>query len=755
MIYAAVTSFNAGELSPKMFSRNDVSQYTKGCRKLENFIVTPYGSVEKRPGTKFISQAKYPEKAVRLVRFAFSRDIAYLCEFGDRYIRFFQHDAAVFKNGSILEVETPYLESELADLKFVQSADVMTIVHPEHAPRELKRIAQNDFTLQEKEYQYPPVLEPNLDDNSTITPSARSGSITLTASKDIFNSGNVGGFWQLIHTRRNNEISRDFTSDGVSEALEVRGFWSFTTHGTWSGTITIQRSSDSGITWSDYRTYSSAKDSNTSTDGEEEGENVLFRIKMSDYKTSDTGTLKLCRILFVNPAFQTTGVVRITAVNNAKSASAEVIRKLGDTFATNEWNEGAWSSRRGFPRTVAFFEERMVFGGTAFRPQTVWASKTGDWDNFLTGDKADDGLEFTISSDTVNTIIWMCQHDALVIGTVDSEWTLSASTSDAALTPGNFRVKRQSVYGSSGISAQMVGDTILFVQQGGRKVREFVFQWEKDGYVSPDMTILAEHITRSGIRETALQQLPDSILWCVLGNGEIAALTYERDQEVIGWHRHTTQGKFLSVCTLPEDAESRVFFAVQRNGNTCIEVMASRTFGSVRDSFFVDSGMRFQGSGIKSVSVPGHLEGMTLSVLADGAEQDPKIVKNGTITLDEPADDVTVGLGYVSAVSPMPIEIETQNGTSLLRKKAIGKIKARVYNSVGGKIRCGSDEFQTIVSRDVLADDMDLAIQPKDEAVQLNFLSGADESIAIDVVHDLPLPFNLSCLVAIYEVTEK
>lgn len=755
-VNAAVTSFNAGELSPKMLSRSDVSQYSKGCRHLENFIVTPYGAVERRPGLKFVAQAKYPDKNVRIIRFVYSRDIAYVCEFGDLYIRFFRNSAPVLTDdGAVFEVVSPYLDTELNGIQFIQSADVMTIVHPAHPVMELKRIAVNNFTLTEKEFQYPPVLEPNIDDEFTITPSEREGDITLTASKAAFSEGNVGGFFQIVHTRQENEIEKDFYENGVTDTLEVFGYWSFVTRGTWSGTVTIQRSFDNGNTWRDFRVYSSAKDQNHVTDGNEENENVLYRVKMEDYQPSDTGTLRLCRVQLVNPDFSTNGVVKITGVTSPETANATVIRKLGDTVATNEWNEGAWSFRRGFPRTIAYFEERMVFGGNDYRPQTVWGSKTGDWDNFLLGERDDDAIEFTLASDTVNTICWLCQHDALIIGTVDSEWTLSASDSAAALTPSNFSVKRQSVYGSAGIVGQMVGETVLFVQQGARKIREFVFQWEKNGYVSPDMTVLADHITESGVRETALQQLPDSILWCVLNNGSAAALTYERDQEVVGWHKHITAGTFLSVCTIPVSNEHQVFFAVKRGENVCIEVMAPRRFDRVENAFFVDSGITVSGRGMTAVSGLDHLEGQTIAILADGAELPPATVIDGSITLQVPADLVTAGLAFTSIASPMPIEIEMQNGSSILRKKSVGTLKVRVYDSVGGELKCGEGDWQQIISRDILIDDMDAAIRLKSEIVSLNMLSGSDDSINISVRQNSTLPFNMSCLVAIYDVGER
>ena len=754
-VYASLNSFNAGELSPKMLGRIDVSQYSKGCRILRNFLVTPYGAAERRPGTKFLCLAKHADKKIRLLRFVFSSTISYVCEFGDHYIRFIKDDAQVVYNDAVLEIVSPYGENDLAKIKFVQSADVMTLVHPGYPVYELKRTAANFFTLTEKTYEFPPMLEPNLEDSHTLTPSATSGSITLTASHDTFAAENVGGYFQLIHTRKSNEISRDFSADGSSDPLEVFGFWTFTTHGTWTGTMTIQRSFDGGSTWHDYRTYSSANDSNVSTSGEEEEESVLYRLKMENYSQSSTGTLKLCRCLFVNADFVTTGVVKITGYTDATHVSGTVIRKLGGTEATSEWNEGAWSARRGFPRTVACFEERMIFGGTAYRPQTVWGSKTNDWDNFLVGSKDDAGLDFTLAGDTVNTISWMCQHTALVIGTEDSEWTLSASSADAALTPSNFRARRQSVYGSNGIAALMVGDVILFVQRGGRKVREFVYSWEKDGYTSPDLTILADHITQSGIVETALQQLPDSLLWCVLADGTVSALTYERDQEVIGWHKHTTDGKFLSCCVIPDGDEDRVYFAVERNGARMIEVMASRTFSTVKDAFYLDSGKVFSGSGMTSLSGLSHLNGKTVKILADGAVERGKVVVDGAVTLDAPANKAVVGLAFDSVLSPMPIELELQNGQSILRKKTVSELRLRVYNSVGGRVRCGGDYWQRIISRDVLEDYMDSAIVPKDDVVLLNMVPGHETSTTIEIAQNDPLPFNLTSLVATYDVVEK
>ena len=756
--WCSINSFNAGELSPRMIGRCDVSQYSKGCQRLENFMVTPYGAIERRPGTRFIVSAKYQTKACRLISFVFSRNVAYIIEAGEYYMRFLQGESYLKNSdGSIFELATPYSADDLAELQYVQCADIMTIVHPDHPVMELKRLTAKTFSFTEKTFYYPPMLDPNLDDELTITPSgdlAAGGSVTLSASKEIFTPEHVGGFFQLLHTRKSNEISIDFNSDGTSKALEVFGYWTFTTHGTWSGNLTIQRSYDSGVTWNDFRTYSSSKDSNTSTSGKEENENVLYRLRMRDYEASSTGTLKLCRCLLVNPDFAVHGVVKITSVNAGISAEGIVLRRIGEAAPTTEWNEGAWCRANGYPASVSYLEERMFFGGTKRNPQTVWGSKTNAWDNYLIGKRDDDALQFTLASDTVNDIAWMTQHNALIIGTMDSEWTLSGVNAESAITPTAFRIKRQSVYGSSGVVGRMVGETLLFVQRGSRKVREFVYSWEKDGYAAVDVTILANHVTRSGIVETALQQLPDNIFWCLLADGTLSALTYEREQEVVGWQRCITNGKVCSVAVIPDGDQDRVYLAVERNNAFVLEIMAPRNMDEACSRLYLDSAVEKSGSALTEINGLDHLENMTVKVIADGAEAADAVVHNGAITLDIASDHVIVGLDYISIVQPMPLEIDTQNGSSMLRKKLIGELRVRFYDTVGGEIKVGSGDFVKLVSRDVLADDLDEAVEVKTETLTVNSLAGYDYDSSIIIRQSGGLPMNLTSLTVNYRLME-
>ena len=743
--FAVVTSFVSGELSPKMRGRMDVSQYAKGCRCMRNMLVTPYGAAERRPGMRYVGRTKSDSGKVRLMRFAASADQAYVLELGHQYMRFFRNGEAVTSGNTVVELETPYSGTELDEIQGVQSADVLTLVHPNHPVMELRRLTETSFELAGKEYEYPPMRDPNTEEDVTITPSAVTGDITLTASKAIFEEGNEGGYFELVHVRAENEVKKDFSADGESDTLEVYGNWNFTSHGTWTGVLKIQRSTDGGTVWKDHRTDSSEADQNFVWDGKEEEEGVLYRIKMQDFTGGS------CRCILTNPDYSVPGVVKITGVTDGTHASGAVIRKLGGTGATADWSEGAWSDRRGYPRAVAFYEERMIFAGTRTQGQTIWGSKTGDWDNFLLGEKDDQAIEFTLASDTVNDIRWILQHDALIIGTSDSEWTLSASSTDEALTASNVKIKRQSVYGSASAGAAMAGETVLFVQRGGRKIREFVFRWEKDGYASPDMTILAEHITESGIEEIALQQQPDTILWCLLGNGTLASLTYEREQEVIGWARHDTAGTILSICCVPEGEKDMLYLAVDRGGSKLIEKLSP---GS-RTGCYVDGAVESEsGTAFDEVTGLGHLEGQDVQVLGDGAEMLTKNVKDGKIKLESKVNKAIAGLGYASELSPMPLETEMRDGLTLLRNKTVGEVRVRVYGTVGGEVRAGEDRWQKIISRDVLEDSMDNAILEKEEVVVLPVSGGYGKEAIVELRQRSPLPFNVTSIATVYEAEE-
>ena len=635
---------------------------------------------------------------------------------------------------------TPYGDmEEIRKIKYVQSADVMILTSPDHPVMELRRTGAVSFELREFPFKYPAVMPPNTNDALTIKPSGVTGTITLTASNTLFQAGHAGSCWELLHVRSGVKIDHkqaesieSYNTNGV----EVKGYWSFTTHGTWTATVKIQRSEDGGVTYLDFRTFTGEKDLNVETSGEEEEDGIFYRVHIEDYTQAGSESAnRYLRVVLDNSNSLITGVVKITSVTNGTHAAGTVLRKLGGTSATKEWNEGAWSSVRGYPRAVSFYQERLFFGGTEAQPNTLWGSRTNAWDNFLTGPDDDNALDFLLASDTVNGIQWLLSDSTvLVIGTSDSEWVMRAADG-GVMTAGNCMALPQSRFGSDAIQGVRAGDVSLFVQRSGRKIREYIYNDEKGGYVSRDLTIMADHITSSGVREAFLQQQPDVILWCILNDGTIAALTYDRVQEICGWHRHDTDGEFLSGAVLPEGDEDRLCFAVRRGGKIMIEEMGLRAEEDLQLDCCLASG-----------TVP-HLAGRSVHVLEDGADAGIVTVPASGV-IEGFTGELVAGLDYTAEAETMPWEGELADGPSLMRSKRVGELRISVYRSVGGEAAAGNGPYLPIFTRSVLDDDVNAKIKLKSETYRIVPRGGWDESTRIRIRQSSPFPLHVISVAA-------
>lgn len=606
-----INAFNAGELSPLLEGRTDIAKYYSGCRTLENFLVLSYGGVTKRPGSEYIASAKAADEPVRLIPFEFSITQAYVLELGDEYMRFYRNGGQILDSGSPYEIVTPYdtdAGTDLFDIQFVQSADTMYLVHPDYAVRELTRTDHTAWTLTETTFQRGPFLAEN-DTAVTITPSATTGSITLTASSATFNANHVGALWQVTHTAEAVNESGSFSNNvaeqnSASVTVQLGRIWDFTTHGTWAGDVSLQKSFDSGVTWKDVVPVHYESDGNVQDSDPETANDAIYRVHAEAGAAGiDSGT---CTFNLTARSFDVAGVVDITAFTSTTLVTGTVTNTLGGTTATAFWNEGAWSADEGYPNTVCFFEERLCFGGTANSPQAIWLSRSDDWPNFLAGTLATSALSYTLSANQVNAIRWLAPQNAILIGTSGGEWRFGASR-DEPLDFDNRVAHRQSTYGSAYIQAVMVNNVVLYAQRQAKKVRELAFSFELDNWVSPDMTVLSEHITGDGIVQFAFQKTPDPILWCVIEDGDLAALTYNREQEVVAWHLHTTDGDYESVAVIPGDGEDEVWVSVERTINSStvryVEQFQARDFGDDQaDAFYVDSGLTFDGGAAVTIT---------------------------------------------------------------------------------------------------------------------------------------------------------
>jgi hypothetical protein len=356
------------------------------------------------------------------------------------------------------------------------------------------------------------------------------------------------------------------------------------------------------------------------------------------------------------------------------------IKDLGympqDTNPTNLWQEPAFTSIKGYPSGVVFYDQRLWYAGTLAKPQTFWASKTGEYENFNPGATANDGLSYAIASDRVNNIKWLAAQRVLIIGTSGGEFRVTGGN-ESAVTPTNIDVRRQTSYGSKLGHPAYVGSDVFFIQRSGTQVRNVAYKWESDSFQSDDLTFLAEHITEGGLTTLSYSHVPDSILLGLRTDGTLLMMTYEPSQEVIGWHRHITDGEFKSLVAISEDGPDQFWFVVKRT----IGGVVKQYIELYTPDIYLDSMISYSGSATSAVNGLAHLEGKTVQITADGAVHPDLVVSSGAVTLNYTATDIKVGLKYISKLTPTRHGTNTKSGTPLGKLKRWNKIFVRLDQS--------------------------------------------------------------------------
>ena len=359
-----------------------------------------------------------------------------------------------------------------------------------------------------------------------------------------------------------------------------------------------------------------------------------------------------------------------------------------DTEDTPPEHKNPFASEGDWPSQVFFHQQRLGWAATANRPITIWLSRPGDFEIMAasTPPKDDDAIEATLAATQANRIVWLQpDRQSLTFGTEGSEWTLSAGEG-VALTPSNVSFEMQTANGGDNATqAVSVGGGVLYLQRGGKAVRQFAYNYSADKYLGQDVTILARHILRDAVVTAwAFQQEPYAVLWCALSDGTLAGLTYMPEQDVMGWHRHDTDGRFEDVAAMPGTPDDQTWFLVRRGCGLCVERLDS-FFDSdeLAEAYFLDSALNYQGAAVTRFSGLDHLAGRTVQVFADGGTIDGLAVDaDGGLTLPRPASSVHAGLPYTSRLVPNLPEIQTQQGSSMMHNRKISAVRLRTYRSM-------------------------------------------------------------------------
>ena len=539
-----------------MEGRTDFAKYFNGATNIENFVVMPHGPITRRPGTYFVSEIKTSANKTRLIPFTFSTEQTYILEFGNQYIRFFKDDGQIVEaNKTITGITAANPAVVTSNSHGYSNGDFVTIssvVGMTEVNGKTFKVADkttNTFELQDV-------------DGNDINSSGYTAYSSAGVANRIYQITTSYTTAQLFDLKFAQSADVMYICHPSHEASKL----SRTGHTSWT------------LSEVDFAETGPYMDTNTTTttltpasSGTGTGVNITASsttgINGGDgWQTTDVG-----RILKFN-----SGEAVITARTNTTVVVCTITKAFTNTDATAAFNLGSFSDTTGHPSVVTFFQQRLVFAGTSDQPQTMFFSKSGDYENMTAGTDADDAMIYTIASNQVNAIKAMKATRTLIVMTTGGEYAVSAGTA-SAITPTNISIIKQSNYGSAGVDALSIGNATIFLQRAKRKMRELAYNFDTDGYVAPDLTILSEHITESGITQMDYQQEPYSVVWGARTDGILTGLTYNRLENVVAWHRHIIGGKSDTTKNIIQQSIS--FTSNSSNVNTTANTITISSHG--------------------------------------------------------------------------------------------------------------------------------------------------------------------------------
>ena len=657
--------FTAGELDPKLRSRTDIGQYKSGLSTARNVSIQPQGGAKRRDGTKFIAELDSGAgDAVRMVSFEFSISDSYMLVFtpGKMY---------VFKDGSLITdingsgndflAVASLTSSILPEMNWVQSADTVIVVHEDLPPLKILRGAgDNSWTVSNLSFVFIPKYAFTLNVDSpqyTITPSAPSGNITITASSVTTDTGTAqAGTTTTITLKSATSYSSDDQCNGLSIHL---------TGGTGSGQhrhITDYDATTKVATV--YPAFDPAPDATTQYSIKAFGEDSV-----DEYFNAVNGF----------------GRVRITEFVTDTSVKAFVEIPFFDTSALTSGNweleygyENAWSADRGYPRSVTFHEGRLFFGGLKSRPSTLYGSRVADFFNFNPGEALDDAaVEATLDTGTFNAIVDIFSGRHLQIFTTGAEFYVP-QTLDTPITPSSLIVKQQTAFGSKpGIRLQNVDGSTLFIQRQGKAIQEFIFSDAVQAYTSAKISLLSSHLLKTpeemAVRVATSTDEGDRLMLVNGEDGSIACYTLLRSQNVIAPSEWTTDGEFINIGVDVDD----IYVVVKRTVNS-VDVYYVELFDA--DTLLDCS---ITGGAASSVDVT-HLEAKSIKIIRDGVVEPDQTVPASpfTVTFATAAStSYKVGLNFTPEVKTLPVEPNLPSGSLKGFKKRIFEVNAELFET--------------------------------------------------------------------------
>lgn len=722
------STFSAGELDPALHARQDLARYQTGLAKCENFVVMVEGGVTRRPGTKFVVALKNEAQKGLQLPFEFSIDDSYMLVFNAGVMR-------VQRNGGVVEASpgVPYelatavfTEDKLEKIRAAQSGDVVFIAWG-GPPKAISRLGHTNWTLTDYVNLRGPVEPQNTDTAKTIQASAQTGSVTLTASSSIFKASHIGSIWRLDEANISN-VPRwvgNETSLATNNLRRNAGIVYSVVSGTDAGPNPPQHSEGTVL----------------SGQGK-----VAWAYEHSGY-----------------------GYVKITAVASGTSATATVIGKLPSdvvSAATYRWYEAAWSDERGWPDQVLLDDNALFW----FRGNKGWRSKGNDFYDFEVSAEDDSAIAaaLTAPNGQLVDIQWALNAGVIVLGTRSGEWTLrSGGDPFQPLTLANVRALPGTTEGSAPHRPQPVDGGAVFIGRSRRRLHFARFERIAEALEVDELTLYARNILKGAAIDLAYQRDPYRVIWVAQATGELCAISFRPDQEVIGWSRHPMPNGFVedvAVITSADGQSSELWMIVRRviDGQTRRYVEVMQAYFQPVDidaptalgAWFVDSGLRYQGVPKQTFDGLDHLKGQEVAVFADGIEHKRVTVNDdGEIMLDREASDVVAGLPIRGYVKTLKFEAQVEGSSTKGTAKNADSVWVERLYAAGGTILVNgedlSDEMREEYSEQLLLTGQEAPPAARNlvsGGIDVKVLSAPDDKLEVELTCDGVYPFTLTGL---------
>ena len=728
-----IAGFTTGLISPRLLGNTDFDGYAKSFKECVNRVIGIYGDVSVRPGFQYVAEAKDSSLFSGLVDFIYDDDITYVLEFSNTKIRIYKDRAQVLSGGTPYEITSPYMTADIPDLRVEQKFDKMFVTHENYFPREIARIADDNWTISEMELDEPAWLNVN-DTGTVLTPSAVIGSVTFTASANTFVPTDVG---RSIRYKAGPDDSSSYTyiSLGATEKTFHIPFYP-----------KDENSVEVFITDADGSSTEQTYNSGTLIAGE-------FKIVNGDVELfSAPGTDNRVIIQRKYTGSGEWGYATITAYTSATEVTATVVNKLGGTHPSLDWRLGAWSETTGYPAVSAFYQGRLWFAATTEGPDRLWGSEVENFynfspDNSLKKGQVDDSSPISVTLAGIKKIKFLKGINVMLLG---GEGIYSIGKGGIAVTPPPIVLPEDGTL-CSDVDPIVNENELIFTDKQRKEVYSAVFDFQTNGYKPTKLTRYTDDLFEgSPIAEMCMIKRPTPILIVRTEAGKLLSCTYDPEMGNPKWSKYEIAGDdpFVeSLTCIPNDNKSEVWISVRRTVDSStvryIECMHNFFYlDDKADATFSDSYLTYDGAATGTLSGLDHLEGQEVEVLGDGGYMGVYTVSSGAIDMSPfTTEKATVGLNYDKYFITNPLNIGRAAGTTKGFFAAGRKVFIELYETDGLKSKFDGDSNEFVTTNfntDALVDGQANPLFTGVKEVEMP--STIDRGVAVRVDQPLPLP---------------